>query len=367
MPPSSPHPADLAVSRESLARRALSVLEERLRSGEWVGVLPGERKLAEALQVSRMTLRQALEELERRGWVTSGRGRRRRILHKARPRPRMEHRVVFLSPVPVEELEPQLLLLIHHLTEALQKRGVALELEARPSCFSRRPDRALAALAHELAPTGWILFRGNQPAQEWFRREGGAFVTVGSTFVPGAPSFSSEHLAVAGHAAAQFLRLGHQHGAIIAPRHETVALSDEALARGFAQVGFSCRALFHDRTRRGILKTLDAALALRPRVSALFTIGGQYSVTLLSGLLQRGIRVPEELSLIAMGNDPAFPYLVPTPAHYEFSVAKAARLLFRLVCRVVLEGDRSRSQIQLLPDFIAGESLGPVAATSRRG
>lgn len=355
----SPSSEQLAVSRDSLARRTLAVLEESLRSGRWGEVLPGERKLSETLQISRMTLRQALAELERRGWITSGRGKRRRILDPTLRETRPGRSIVFLAPVPVHEMEPQLMLLIHHLSESLQRKGLHLEIEARPSCFTRRPERALQAIAAELRPAGWVLFRGNQAAQEWFRKADLPFVILGSTFVHGSPSFGSEHIAIGSHAAGQFLRVGHRHGVIIAPRHETAALTDEELVRGFQRAGFTSRGIFHDRTRRGILQALDKALVMRPRVSAIFTIGGQYSVTLLSALLNHGIAVPKEISLIAMGDDPAFRYLVPAPAHYTFSMEKGARMLFRLICRVVLQGDRSRSRIELLPDFIRGDSLGP--------
>lgn len=354
---SSPSSAPPPVCRDSLAHRALSILEDYLRKGLWGDLLPGERKLAETLQVSRMTLRQALGELERRGWITSGRGKRRRILGPPRRSSKPRHFIILLTPVPLQAMEPQMMLLIHHLTESLLKKGLHLEIEPRPSCFTRNPERALTALAGELRPSGWILFRGNQPAQEWFRHSGLPFVIVGSLFVRDSPSFGSEHAAIGAHAAAQFYRLGHRHSAIIAPRHETMAFGDEALIRGFEQGRLSSRVILHDRTRKGILQSLETALSLAPRITAFFTIGGQYSVTLLSALLHHGIAVPAEASLVAMGDDPAFPYLVPSPAHYTFSMEKAARLLFRLICRVILEGDRSRSHIGMLPDFVRGESL----------
>lgn len=346
-----------AVTKVSLAQRTLLVLEDYLHKGVWGEVVPSERKLAETLQVSRMTLRQALSELERRGWITSGRGRRRRILKLSPSTAKLRKLIVLLTPLPLHLMEPQMMLLIHHLTEHLLKKGLHLEVEARPSCFSRNPEKALTTLASELRPSGWIVFRGNQPMQEWFRHSGHPFVLIGSLFVRNSPSFGSEHFAIGAHAAAQFQRLGHQHCVLIAPHHETRALSDESLIRGFQNAQLSSRVIAHDRTRRGILRSLEITLSLSPKITALFTIGGQYSMTLLTALLDHGIAVPERMSLLAMGDDPAFQYLVPTPAHYTFSMEKAARLLFRLICRVVLEGDRSRNHIEMIPDFVPGESL----------
>lgn len=345
------------VSRDSLSRRTLWILEDYLRRGVWGDFLPSERKLAETLQVSRMTLRQALSELERHGWITSGRGKRRRILGPSRSSSTPRRVIVLLTPLPLRALEPQMILLIHLLTESLLKKGLYLEVEARPSCFTRNPGKALASLADEIQPAGWIVFRGNQPVQEWFLCSGLPFVIVGSLFISNSPSFGSEHFAIGTHAAAQFYRFGHRHSAIIAPRHETVALSDENLIRGFKQAGLSCRMVVHDRTRKGILQSLETVLSISPKITGILTIGGQYSVTLLSALLHYGVAVPRDVSLVAMGNDPAFQYLVPSLAYYSFSIEKAAKVLFRLICRVVLEGNRSRSHIEIVPDFVRGESL----------
>ena len=65
--------------RQNLVESAVQVLISRLDSGRWVGFLPGERALCEELQISRPTLRKALEVLEREGRVEVTQGRRRCI------------------------------------------------------------------------------------------------------------------------------------------------------------------------------------------------------------------------------------------------------------------------------------------------
>jgi DNA-binding FadR family transcriptional regulator len=51
-----------------------SLIEERIRSGEWRGKLPPERRLAEFLGVSRNTLRTALQVLQERKIIDCRRG-----------------------------------------------------------------------------------------------------------------------------------------------------------------------------------------------------------------------------------------------------------------------------------------------------
>ncbi len=52
-------------------------LKDRIKRGEWAktGQLPSEASLADTYAVSRITLRQALAELEKDGWIKKSRGR----------------------------------------------------------------------------------------------------------------------------------------------------------------------------------------------------------------------------------------------------------------------------------------------------
>ena len=60
---------DLVCRPASLAETVAQALIRALETGRFKGQLPGERKLGVMLQVSRMTLRPALQELERLGWI----------------------------------------------------------------------------------------------------------------------------------------------------------------------------------------------------------------------------------------------------------------------------------------------------------
>ena len=57
-------------------------LVERIRAGEWEdGALPSERYLSETLEISRATVRQAINLLERDGWVDKRHGRGTFVAH----------------------------------------------------------------------------------------------------------------------------------------------------------------------------------------------------------------------------------------------------------------------------------------------
>src|SRR6185503_7916079 len=65
--------------RPSLVDAAVGILRRDLQSGIWREYLPGEHRLCERLQISRPTLRHALEMLRREGLIEVSQGRRRRI------------------------------------------------------------------------------------------------------------------------------------------------------------------------------------------------------------------------------------------------------------------------------------------------
>ena len=76
--------------RLSLVDQTVRSLRDGISSGHWQSHLPGERELCEYLQIGRNTLRAALQELERSGWLEVLHGQRRRIIPQpagARARP----------------------------------------------------------------------------------------------------------------------------------------------------------------------------------------------------------------------------------------------------------------------------------------
>lgn len=100
--------------RHSLVSQTAAILREEIERGSWPEWLPGERVLCETLQVSRNTLRAALDQLKRDRVIESVHGAGNRV--NAQPpqrRTRLKATdVALLSPLPIEQLRPTMTLWI---------------------------------------------------------------------------------------------------------------------------------------------------------------------------------------------------------------------------------------------------------------
>src|SRR5690348_13507187 len=94
--------------RSTLVAQTAGILRRSIEQGEWATHLPGERALCERFQVSRITVRAALDTLRREGWIEGSKGRCNRIVPGSKSRkPIPQSKVIaLLSPVPYHRLSP---------------------------------------------------------------------------------------------------------------------------------------------------------------------------------------------------------------------------------------------------------------------
>src|SRR6478609_4245502 len=97
---------DLRPQRSSLVAETVNVMRRAIESGMWRDHLPGERTLCAMWQISRPTLRSALDVLRREKLVEVGHGRRTRLLANIPPRQLKTLTVGLLSPEPLHEMPP---------------------------------------------------------------------------------------------------------------------------------------------------------------------------------------------------------------------------------------------------------------------
>jgi DNA-binding LacI/PurR family transcriptional regulator len=347
---------------KSKAGQLADLLRVRLRSGEWKACLPPERALADEYLVSRTTVRQALAFLQNEGLIgdcgSTRQGRSVRVRTPgSRPGP-LAGRVVFLTPSMSDS--PLILEQLAVLRELLGGAGVQVAVRDHARLTSLKdPAPSLARLFAEYPGAVWILHKMSRKVQEAVAAAGVPAVVFGSSFAGVAmPSIDVDFGAVARHAAVRCLRHGHRRLSVIV--HRTPLAGDERMVEALAAELARCggqppRVMKHDFNRARLADALDREIVSgTDRPDVLLVVNQHHLLTALPHLLWRGLRIPADLSLIYLNNDPAAERLSPLPERYHLG----DRLLRRLAAAIqaCLAGEVPPSAM-LLPVEARGETF----------
>lgn len=354
--------------RKPLVLQIADVLRHSLQRGQWQAYLPPERSLCELVQVSRPILRQALQLLQKEGLIRITHGQPTRILTPKRSQRRMASSglVVLLLCRPLRSTGPSELLMIDELHRRLFERNCHLEIIHDLRLRWKDPRAVLQQILRRHEATSWILYSQPASVQRWFHQHRVRSVILGSPF-PGVqlPSVGEDQRAVCRHAAGLFLGLGHRRIAYF--RRQTGAAGDLAGEQGFREAfrsapaeGATPMVVRHRGTVEHIRAHLRTLFAAPNCPTAILVSHVEDVLTLFTHLLWSGLRVPDNVSLIARQDDGFLARIVPPIARYELDPQKHARLLCQLL-DVSSIASSSRRHIQIFPTFQRGESLAPAA------
>jgi DNA-binding LacI/PurR family transcriptional regulator len=356
----SPHPLP---QRLSLVTQTVRSLREGIRAGTWRDTLPGERELCERLNVSRNTLRVALKELERSGWLETSQGCRRRINAKeVRNRLNTAKQVIgVLSAWHYPALSPMLTLVMDEVRDRLAKAGCAVEFHCNPSCFSAKPGPALQQVVAANSAAAWLIVGSKEPTQRWFIRQRIPCLVSGSCKQGIAlASVDMDNGAICRHAGAVLMRKGRHRLALVLPPGAFDGDSDsetglrEALR---SHPRSRLRVLRHNGTAPHLCRLLDEALRLPEPPSAFIVAHPERVFTVMTHLMRRGKRIPQDVAIISRDDHPFFSSTSPAIAHYHVDTARFARRIAQAICQLAETGSLPPRAIRLMPEFIAGETV----------
>ena len=106
----------------------------------------------------------------------------------------------------------------------------------------------------------------------------------------------------------------------------------------------------------GLYAYLDSSFQVSPPTALIAGSASTYFAT-QSFLVTRGIRVPQDLSLICVGNDPYFSQCQPSVSHIRWSRRSVANRIVRWV-RNISEGKEDARQTTIKSEFIEGGTIG---------
>jgi DNA-binding LacI/PurR family transcriptional regulator len=349
--------------RITLASQTAQSLRDAIEEGHWHGHLPGERELCARLQVSRQTLRVALDELQREGVLEVTDRKRRTIKSKRAPQSDSPHSKVIaaLSTRPLLAMSPSAVVMLDELRDHLTRAGFSLQLHVSPACFTAHPARALDALTTRSPAAAWILWGSLEPMQTWFIRRKLPCLVAGSC-APGVtlPSIDNDHRATCRHAGAMLRRNGHRR--IVFVRAETPYGGDtdseegvrEALA---ADPSAALEVIRHNGSPAHIITLLEKSLRSPNPPTACIVARALSVLTIVSYLQRRGIRIPQDMAVVSRDDEVFLEYVTPNVTRYASNPLQFARRLSATVRQLAEAGALPPRAIRLMPRLMKGETV----------
>lgn len=355
--------------RPSLIERTVEVLRRHLHASEWADGLPAERVLSEQLQVSRPTLRLALQILQREGLVLLSRHPRKWIptrTHEAGASAKSQL-VQFVSCVAFNDLSPSQMIQLYQLRRHIQDAGFRLEVTADARLNGRMPGELLERMVKRTKACCWVLHQTTPFLQRWFSDRKLPSIVKGSCYEGiTLPSFDFDYHAIVHHAVGHLLRLGHRRIALLVPRHHGAGevLREQSFLRAFAELHCSDAyptVLRHNATAGHIHSVLRHALGPRNRPTALIASESMHALNALTLVLNQGLRVPGDLSLISCDDEGFLAHVSPSLTRYRIDWSGYARRLLRMIIKLAETGDLPRRAVRVIPTFDPGASVAPVS------
>jgi len=344
----------------SAAGQVAAYLRGEVERGHWTEKIPGVGWLAAELGVNRKTVEAALRQLEKEGLLENqGAGRKRRIALSggriARPL-----RVAILNHEPITLIEGYSVELQHLLKEAGHGAFFAdkslLELEMKVPAIRRMVAKTQA--------DAWVIIAGSRDVLEWFiSQELPAFALFGRRDGLPVAGVGPDKVVTMATTTRTLIELGHRRIVLLTrperrlpePGNSERSFLNELTVHGIATGAFNLPD-WKD-SAEGFHKCLESLLEFTPP-TALIVDEAPFYVAALQFLARRGLRVPEDVSLVCTDNDRSFGWCRPQVTHIRWDVRPVLRRIVHWTNNVS-RGKRDLRQSLTPAEFVPGGTIGP--------
>ncbi len=357
------------LKRRTLMEQTASHLREGIATGRWRDRLPGVRRLAEELDVSNDTVRAALKLLESDGSLQPrGAGKARHISPaRSAHAGRRVVRVALLPAEPLQESSAHTQRTMLRLVSAIEHAGHECSIAAKPLAQIGHRIERLARLVAATTADAWVAYTPSYEVLSWFVQNKLPILALGGHSQTLPVACSRTDISAAMIAAVD---------ALVAHRHRRIVLISPRLWREPslhpAAQTFLDRMTHHrvpcssynlpdwGESAEGLEHLLRVLFQATPPTALLF-LKPAHTVAVLSFLAERGLRVPQDVSLVSIVSDPIFGLRRPPIAHFHWPVDPHIRRITRWVRHLAL-GQTDRGTKIVHAEFIPGGTIGPLRA-----
>lgn len=358
------------VRRKTLVDQTVDHLRERIHSGEWGGHLPGERRLAALLGVSRPTVVAAVARLVAEGsLINNGARRGLKIDLSVRDEKTRKKslRVTILLRWPLERVSPASQRTVLRIMTLYRSLGHAIDHVAIPAGADHRKADYLQKLVRAHPSDAWIAVDGTAEALAWFVARGLPVFAVAGSFhgLPVAAGFGMDTRPVMKTVVRRLVALGHRRIVLICfrtarepePGPMLRTFREELTEAGIKPGEYNVPDW--EETPQGVLHLLESLFHLTPPTAILCHNLG-VSVAVHTFLARRGLRIPGDVSLVSLVGADALAYwsaLGVRFAHVEVNAATHFNRLRRWTDNLV-KGREDTRQVFGRGSFIEADTVG---------
>lgn len=365
----------MPLERKSLVDQVEAALLSEIEQGRWRELLPGLRELSRTLEVSVPTLSAAIERLVRRGVLTGRGGRRRFRIASAAGRPKRAVRdhsqrqvLIVTAPGAASIQNRASTNVLQAFGIAMTRRGWGLRFAEVDFYNAQRPHRSWGDLLRGERTDRIIVLYGRESIGRWAMQTG-----VPTCFIGGAtgdlpiPSVGISTHRLLEDALERLVAAGHRTFFLPLCRRQAdfVARQRESYARVLARHGLSGRPEVEvpapdTHTPETLFRVMDRAWSQPRPPTGLVFMDWRDCVSGLSFLLARGLRIPDDVSVVALSHEHQVDWFRPELAHYVYPEDGLLKALLRWI-----DGkgyNREALVRRTLANFVPGKSIAPPPA-----
>ena len=342
----------------SAAEQVAEHLRNELLRGALSGSMPGAHPLAEELGVNHKTVKVALQMLEKEGLLVGrGAGRRRKIvLPKNHAPPALRVAVLFYEKG--DEA--------HDLFIRFQNKLVAAGhtvVHAPKNLTDLGGDtRQLARMIKATAADAWVVIAGSKEVLQYFlQRQIPAFAIHGFQSRLRIAGIALNQTPSVVAATRRLIALGHQRIVILEststlsnPGPDGVAFLDELAAHGITAGDYNMPGW--EGGFDGFYRCLESLFSHTPPTAIFIYSVVEYFAT-TQFLLDRGLRVPRDVSLICIDMAPYFHRYQPTISHVRWNDQLIVNRIARWA-KNISHGKEDTRQTRIDTEFVEAGTVG---------